>query len=165
MQFNLGDPTCNCVQYISYLIDKYNTAASVDDDNDLMMMMMMMKFFCLILIMIIIIVSVAAMKYQCISCGQNYTFFKESIQHAIEKHPDLEIRHKELDGQDVKTVKYKVTAELCREQGRTITIDDINKTIHISKRNSKHGVGPNLSCSYATNRIWTQSKHKLYSSL
>ena len=59
--------------------------------------------------------------------------FKNIIQHLI--HKDDEIRVRQFDGRQMRTINFKAIPDLCREQGRTKTIDEIKEKIHISKAN------------------------------
>ena len=47
-------------------------------------------------------------------------------------HCDKEIKVRKLDGAHHETLNYKVTPELCREQGREITIIENTQTVHVS---------------------------------
>ena len=40
-----------------------------------------------------------------------------------------------MEGKLLRTLNFKIIPELCREQGRTITINDERETIHVSKPN------------------------------
>ncbi|KAH3804189.1 hypothetical protein DPMN_132471 [Dreissena polymorpha] len=57
------------------------------------------------------------------------------ILHLINCHEDDEIRVRKVDGHQMRTIIFKAIPDLCREQGRTITIDDIKGNIHISRAN------------------------------
>ncbi|KAH3885603.1 hypothetical protein DPMN_009598 [Dreissena polymorpha] len=57
------------------------------------------------------------------------------ILHLINCHEDDEIRFRKVDGHHMRTIKFKAIPDLYREQGRTITIDEIKGYIHISRAN------------------------------
>ena len=73
--------------------------------------------------------------YECCYCSSTPSLdFKGAILHVIDTHPDKEIKIRRIEGKAKTIIDYRVCAELCREQGRTITIDEENRRVHISKR-------------------------------
>ena len=44
------------------------------------------------------------------------------------------MQFKRVDEKYSKTVSYKITPDTCRDQGRTITVDEINMKLHVSRR-------------------------------
>jgi hypothetical protein len=53
----------------------------------------------------------------------------------IEQHHDNEIKSKLSEGKLLRTLNFKIIPELCKEQGRTIPINEESETIHVSKPN------------------------------
>ena len=66
-------------------------------------------------------------------CPEKPSNFKNIIQHLINCHRDDEMRVRQLEGRQMRTINFKAFPDLCREQGKTITIDEIKEKIHISK--------------------------------
>jgi hypothetical protein len=62
--------------------------------------------------------------------------FKDAIEHTTVSHPNSEIKLKLLVGQKLRTMNYKITPELCREEGRKITVNTDNNTLHVSRANT-----------------------------
>ena len=62
-------------------------------------------------------------KYRCYYCKETQSSFKNTINHLIDSHEQEEIRFRLFDGTDqIRTKNFKVVPEICREQGRTITM-------------------------------------------
>ena len=73
-------------------------------------------------------------KYRCYYCKETQSSFKNTINHLIDSHEQEEIRFRLFDGTDqIRTKNFKVVPEICREQGRTITINETKDSIHVSK--------------------------------
>ena len=71
--------------------------------------------------------------YKCYYCPENPSCFKNIIQHLC--HKDDEIRVRQFDRCQMRTINFKALSDLFQEQGRTITIDEIKEKIHITKAN------------------------------
>ena len=71
--------------------------------------------------------------YKCFYCPEKTSNFKNIIQHLIDCHRDDEMRVRQFEERQMQTINFKAIPDLCREQGRTITIDEIKEKIHISK--------------------------------
>ena len=55
----------------------------------------------------------------------------KTISHLIADHHDREIKIKRM----LRALNFKIVLEMCREQGREISINDSTETIHVSKPN------------------------------
>ena len=75
------------------------------------------------------------MAYMCVYCPEKLQTFSIIIQHLLHQHHEKEIKFRLLEGKLLRTLNFKIIPELCREQGRTITINDERETIHVSKPN------------------------------
>ncbi|KAH3695124.1 hypothetical protein DPMN_082580 [Dreissena polymorpha] len=80
--------------------------------------------------------------YVCYYCPEKQSCFKNMILHLINCHEDDEIRVRKVDGHQMRTMNLKAIPDLCREQGRTKTIDEIKGNIHISRANVIPKDGP-----------------------
>ena len=72
-------------------------------------------------------------EYKCYYYPEKPSNFKNIIQHLINCHRDDEMLVRQFEGRQMRTINFKATPDLCREQGRTITVDEIKEKIHISK--------------------------------
>jgi hypothetical protein len=52
---------------------------------------------------------------------------------VIESHSEQTLKFSQKDGANIKAKNFKIIQEICRQQGRSITV---NKTIHISRCNT-----------------------------
>ena len=59
-------------------------------------------------------------------------FFSDIIHHLIEHHPQEQIRFKRHGNNKIKSISYKVIPDLCREQGRVITLNEAEQKLHVS---------------------------------
>ena len=75
------------------------------------------------------------MTYLCVYCTEKDSTFSLIVQHLIEQHHDNEIKSKLSEGKLLRTLNFKIIPELCKEQGRTIPINEESETIHVSKPN------------------------------
>ena len=66
-------------------------------------------------------------------CPEKPSNFKSTIQHLINCHRDDEMRVRQFEGCQMWTINFKAFPDHCGEQGKTITIYEINEKIHISK--------------------------------
>ena len=73
--------------------------------------------------------------FTCGYCTETSTEFKQIINHLVTAHCDKEIKIRKLDGSKQRTLNFNVIPELCREQGREITINENIGTVHVSKPN------------------------------
>ena len=71
------------------------------------------------------------MPFKCGYCPTSSADFKETISHLITDHHDREIKIKRM----LQTLNFKIVPEMCREQGREISINGSTETIHVSKPN------------------------------
>ena len=71
------------------------------------------------------------MPFTCGYCPTSSADFKETISHLITDHHDREIKIKRM----LRALNSKIVPEMCREQGREISIFDCRETIHVSKPN------------------------------
>ena len=84
---------------------------------------------------------------KCYYCPEKPSCFKNIIQHLIHCHKDDEIRVRQFDRRQIRTINSKAFPDFCREQGRTITIDEIKEKMHISKANVVPKDSPFKNCS------------------
>ena len=75
------------------------------------------------------------MPFTCGYCPNTTVDFKEIVNHLVTDHSSKEIKLKKFDGSYLRTLNFKVIPELCREQGREITLNENIGTIHDSKPN------------------------------
>ena len=73
---------------------------------------------------------------QCYYCEGEKTVFTDIIQHLLEHHPQEQIRFKRHENNKIKSISYKVIPDLCREQGRVITLNEAEQKLHVSKPNT-----------------------------
>ena len=73
--------------------------------------------------------------FKCFYCEKECTCFPDSINHLIEHHPHDEIKFKKQEDNKIKHISFKVIPELCREQGRLITLNETENKIHVSRPN------------------------------
>ena len=73
--------------------------------------------------------------FKCFYCEKECTCFPDIINHLIEHHPHDEIKFKKQEDNKIKHVSFKVIPELCREQGRLITLNETENKIHVSRPN------------------------------
>ena len=67
--------------------------------------------------------------FKCFYCEKECTCFPDIINHLIEHHPHDEIKFKKQEDNKIKHVSFKVIPELCREQGRLITLNETENKI------------------------------------
>ena len=73
------------------------------------------------------------MPFTCGYCPISSSQFKETINHLVTSHSEKEIKMKKLDGTVLRTHNYQIIPNICREQGREITLNEHTGTIHVSK--------------------------------
>lgn len=73
--------------------------------------------------------------YSCKYCQGRFTTFTEIISHICDTHGQNNIQFTRQDGTASKLFNFKVIPDLCREQGREITIKSEEEKIHISRTN------------------------------
>ena len=73
------------------------------------------------------------MPFTCGYCPTSSSQFKETINHLVTSHSEKEIKMKKLDGTALRTLNYQIIPDMCREQGREITLNEHTGTIHVSK--------------------------------
>ena len=74
--------------------------------------------------------------YVCIYCQENLPSFSEILTHVIESHSEQTLRFSQKDGANIKVKNFKIIPEICRQQGRSITVNKTRETIHISRCNT-----------------------------
>ena len=80
--------------------------------------------------------------FQCVYCDQTTESYKDIVHHQIEAHAFDELKFKRVDGEHRKLLSYKLTPDMCREQGRVISVDEQTNTIHVSRRNINSNESP-----------------------
>lgn len=73
------------------------------------------------------------MLYTCFYCTKTSQSFNDIISHLVENHSNKEIKFRHICGSKLKTIYFKIIPDLCREQGRTITVNNDTQTIHVSR--------------------------------
>ena len=76
------------------------------------------------------------MMFKCYYCEWENPNFTEIIHHLLEHHPQEQIRFKKHKDNKLKSISYKVIPDLCREQGRVISLNEAEHKIHVSKSNT-----------------------------
>ena len=74
--------------------------------------------------------------YVCIYCQENLPSFSEILTHVIESHSEQILKFSQKDGANIKVKNFKIIPEICRQQGRSITVNKTRETIHISRCNT-----------------------------
>ena len=74
--------------------------------------------------------------FKCYYCEWENPNFTEIIHHLLEHHPQEQIRFKKHKDNKLKSISYKVIPDLCREQGRVISLNEAEHKIHVSKSNT-----------------------------
>ena len=74
--------------------------------------------------------------YVCIYCQENLPSFSEILTHVIESHSEQTLKFSQKDGANIKVKNFKIIPEICRQQGRSITVNKTRETIHISRCNT-----------------------------
>ena len=74
--------------------------------------------------------------YVCIYCQENLPPFSEILTHVIESHLEQTLKFSQKDGANIKVKNFKIIPEICRQQGRSITVNKTGETIHISRCNT-----------------------------
>ena len=69
------------------------------------------------------------MPFTCGYCPTSSSQFKETINHLVTSHSEKEIKMKTLDGTVLRTLNYQIIPDICREQGREITLNEHTGTI------------------------------------
>ena len=54
----------------------------------------------------------------------------------IESHSEQTLKFSQKDGANIKVKNFKIIPEICRQQGRSITVNKTRETIHISRCNT-----------------------------
>lgn len=73
----------------------------------------------------------------CIYCKQIYnSTFSEIVTHLIEFHPEETLKFSIKEENNTRVNNFKIIPEICRQQGRTISINESSNTIHISRCNN-----------------------------
>jgi hypothetical protein len=55
---------------------------------------------------------------------------------VIESHSEQTLKFSQKDGANIKVKNFKIIPEICRQQGRSITVNKTRETIHISRCNT-----------------------------
>ena len=74
--------------------------------------------------------------YVCIYCQENLPSFSEILTHVIESHSEETLKFSQKDGANINVKNFKIIPEICRQQGRSITVNKTRETIHISRCNT-----------------------------
>jgi hypothetical protein len=74
--------------------------------------------------------------YVCIYCQENLPSFSEILTHVIESHSEQTLKFSQKDGANIKVKNFKIIPEICRQQGRSITVNKTRETIHIARCNT-----------------------------
>jgi hypothetical protein len=74
--------------------------------------------------------------YVCIYCQENLPSFSEILTHVIESHSEQILKFSQKDGANINVKNFKIIPEICRQQGRSITVNKTRETIHISRCNT-----------------------------
>lgn len=74
--------------------------------------------------------------YVCIYCQENLPSFSEILTHVIESHSEQTLKFSQKDGANINVKNFKIIPEICRQQGRSITVNKTRETIHISRCNT-----------------------------
>ena len=72
------------------------------------------------------------MLYTCFYCTSTSQSFNDIIFHLVENHSNKEIKFRHVCDSKLKTIYFKIILDLCREQGRTITVKNDTQKNHIS---------------------------------
>ena len=71
--------------------------------------------------------------YSYFYCKERLPGFQATIQHLTESHDQQDLRFRKYDGQQIKTINCKIVPDLCREQGRSTTLNEARESIHVSR--------------------------------
>jgi hypothetical protein len=71
--------------------------------------------------------------YRCSYCTERCHTFEEIIRHLSEIHSTKELKFMRQEECKLKTLNFKVVPELCREQGRVITLNSETERVHVSR--------------------------------
>ena len=77
--------------------------------------------------------SYSSMPFTCGYCPNTTVDFKEIVNRLVTDNSNKEIKLRKFDGSYLRKLNFNVIPELCREQGREITLNENIGTIHVSK--------------------------------
>ena len=75
------------------------------------------------------------MLFRCYYSEREDNVFSDIIRHLLEQHSQDKIKFKKLVNQKLQSISYNVVPEICREQGRIITVNERERKIHVSRAN------------------------------
>jgi len=75
-------------------------------------------------------------SYHCAYCRTTFSSFSSTVDHFVEAHSDVEIKFTRKDTTCSKIFNFKIIPEICRQQGRTVTVNDKYEKIHVSRPNT-----------------------------
>ncbi len=74
-----------------------------------------------------------AYTYQCKSCGHGGDSFADIVGHSIDNHSRDEIVVLKRGHGGMTKRRFGIVPDMCRSQGRTISVNNENETLHVSK--------------------------------
>lgn len=75
-------------------------------------------------------------SYHCAYRRTTFSSFSSTVDHFVEAHSDVEIKFTRKDTTCSKIFNFKIIPEICRQQGRTVTVNDKYEKIHVSRPNT-----------------------------